>query len=334
MRVTDRGGREREVPLYSVEEVSAYVEERAREAGREALANRARQFRWCVCQNPVAAPREATFSMTHKDCGTTFAGLRSCDLRACPRCNGRRFADSVEDYEAKMRAGNVQQSQIRFLTLTVPNVRDLSAGLRKLQDDVKKLRRRPWFQQYARSGVVAYQWTKYGATWHVHAHLVLVGAYIPRALVMEAWTEIQGGDARDAGVDVRFWRGSPIQAFKEALGYVYPTKARRYAELQDYATVELDLKGRRLTQSWGDFYGVSRVRPPKCCPYCEQEGGAWQFQGTPTDVEWGAFIAALSSGDFSGSPVSLVPTNREHSSVARARRERSRRERESGAYAC
>lgn len=339
----DRGGRVHRMPWFSPAQVGRAVAARARRevqkelrSGRplprrrkrdkatgdlvegipkprfSPLVERALQYEHCVTLDLDEMPRDALQMMQHDTCGTVYVGPRSCDLRACERCNGRRFEKYLADVEAWIAGANVDPRYVRLLTLTVPSARNLREGVDDLLRDVKLLRRRPWFKNLTRGGVIALQWTKHGPDWHVHAHLVLVGTYIPREMIVNAWADIRG-IPRDGsvGVDIRAWRGKEWKdAFKEALGYVYPTKPRLYPKLEDFATVEVELRGKRLVSKFGVLYNVSAPREPRACSACLLTNSDWTHKGSATECEHAAFLATVRSDRFSGELGAMVPVNR------------------------
>ncbi|HUR68079.1 MAG TPA: protein rep, partial [Candidatus Thermoplasmatota archaeon] len=231
----DRGGRERTLPIWSSAQIGEAIAQRAlieiqrevqspaaarprrrRRPGRasvpdeelteddlhawkpaaQPLLERARIHEFCVGQDPTAAPPTALVRVHHDTCGSDFVTLRSCALRSCPKCNGERFAKTLEDIAAWMEGAKLGPRDVRLLTLTMRNAPNLAEGVDRIKENVKLLRRRPFFKRYVRGGVVAIQWTRYDTTsWHVHAHLVLVGVYLERDHVVNAWREICGDDA-------------------------------------------------------------------------------------------------------------------------------------------
>lgn len=264
-----------------------------------ALAERALNHVYCVAQRPDEAPASSLMLVHHETCETDFVVPKSCNLRACPKCNARRFAKACDDIEKWLAGANLSSRDVRFLTLTMKNVDDLREGVERMTKAVKLLRRRPWFKNLTRGGVVAIQWTKYGRDWHVHAHLVLVGVYLPRQMLVDAWAEImsEGELGEGSGVDIRAWKGDSIAAFKEALGYVYPTKSRLYPQLEDFATVEIQLRGKRLVQPFGKLHGIRNPREPRCCPRCSVTDAHWKTKGHPNEVDHAVFVHLHRSTD-------------------------------------
>lgn len=259
------------------------------------LLERALVHPWCVAQDPARAPGEALFTLHHETCESTFVGPRSCDIRACPKCNGRRFADELDGVDHLVSAAKVENWRCRMLTLTVRNFDDLREGVEAVQQGVKMLRRRKWFGELVRAGLVAIQHTKYGATWHVHAHLVLYARrFIPKKWIDDAWREIMGDElvGKQSGVDIRQWDGGGVQAFKEALGYVYPTKPRLAPDLRDYVEQEIALQGKRLIVKFGQFHGKGRPRLPRACSCCLVTDSHWKHAGAPLLEDLAAFVHA------------------------------------------
>lgn len=351
VRLEDRGGRVRTLPWWSPRQVAASIAERARqEISRELAApprdrakrrrkqgtskkteselteedfhtwrpeagpllDRARVHEHCVMQDPGEAPPWALVTLRHDTCDSTFIAPRSCGLRACPRCNGERFAETLQDIAAWLDGANVGPRSVRMLTLTMRNAPVLAAGVATIIKNVKLLRRRPFFKKVVQGGVVAIQWTKYGATWHVHAHVVMVGKYVARERVVEAWREICGDEelGRGSGVDVRLWKSAPEDAIKEAIGYVYPTKQRLYPTLDDFGEVEVTLKGRRLIQKFGILHKIAKPKHERACPCCEITDSAWKVLGPPGPEDHAAFLVTVKSDRHKGGRMVVVSKGR------------------------
>lgn len=328
--IVDRGDRKRWMPIYSASQIGAAVARAAvkkvqeeleappaekskprnkrNDAGElvpgpyrprfHALVGRARQHVHCIDQNPETAPRGATFATKHETCETDFVGIRSCDLRCCPHCNMRKMAKEIEKADFWFNAENVGGRSVRFLTITIPNRETVEEGVAELLRDVKTFRRRPYFKARTRAGVFAIEWTKYGDTWHVHAHMVLVGRYMSQEKLAEMWAEIRGiTPGKSIGIDIRQRNTKPIDSFKECLGYVYSTKQRLYPKLDDYAEVEISLRGRRLITKFGEFHRLAMPRTPKACAACEVTDGHWRHRGMPSECDHAAFIAATRAAE-------------------------------------
>ena len=189
----------------------------------------------------------------------------------CPLCAIRRGAKQVKAYLDKLDVIRTQNPELKpyMLTLTVKNGHDLEERFEHLTKSVKKLleRRRDaikgkWSSELekCRGGVFSYELTYSEHGWHPHVHMVVLqdendsidfDPYKPKESgLSKEWLTI----TRDSFiVDIRPITGDPVDGFIEVFKY-----ALKFSDLTPHQNLNayLTLKGRRLTGSFGAFWGV------------------------------------------------------------------------------
>lgn len=191
----------------------------------------------------------------------------------CPLCAIRRGAKQVKAYLDKLEHVTSQNSNLKpyMLTLTVKNGNDLGERFDHLTNSVKRLlkRRRKALEGKANSemlkalgGVYSYELTYSEKTgWHPHIHMVVLqdktnpiifNQYqAKQSQLSKEWLAITGDSFI---VDIRPIEGDPAEGFVEVFKY-----ALKFSDLtpEQNLSAYLTLKGKRLTGSFGAFWGVS-----------------------------------------------------------------------------
>ena len=226
--------------------------------------------------------------------GKTVAVPIGCNHRLCPLCNAAR----LEHYRGPMREILSAMENPTFLTLTVPNVVNLTKQ--------HFLQIRTWWKEFYRSNKsflrgglysIEVTYNREDKTWHVHLHILydslyrvggmkreqfnLLVAYLQFAWVritsakarkaykgneIERW--IQDRDAHSAG-DVWFsdyWRKVDIRRVKsenavyEVIKYI--SKTNRFLDLAEAVESYLRaVRNVRVIQTFGSFYNVKLEVP-------------------------------------------------------------------------
>jgi len=189
----------------------------------------------------------------------------------CPLCAIRRGAKQVQAYLEKLELLRNENPRLKpyMLTLTVKNGHDLSERFEHLTKSVKKLlvKRRDalrgkWTSQLSKAlgGVFSYELTLSEHGWHPHVHMVILcdqddpiqfsQAKAKDSDLSREWLAVTGDSFI---VDVRPIEGDPAEGFIEVFKY-----ALKFSDLspQENLTAYLTLKARRLTGSFGLFWGV------------------------------------------------------------------------------
>jgi len=189
----------------------------------------------------------------------------------CPLCAIRRGAKQVQAYLEKFELLRNENPRLKpyMLTLTVKNGFDLSERFEHLTKSVKKLlvKRRDslrgkWKSELSKAlgGVFSYELTLSEHGWHPHVHMVILcdendpilfnQAKAKQSELSKEWLAVTGDSFI---VDVRPIEGDPAEGFIEVFKY-----ALKFSDLspQENLAAYLTLKSRRLTGSFGLFWGV------------------------------------------------------------------------------
>lgn len=189
----------------------------------------------------------------------------------CPLCAIRRGAKQVKAYLEKLELLLVENPNLKpyMLTLTVKNGHDLSERFEHLTGSVRKLLKRRRDAKdgktttellKAAGGVFSYEFTHSDKGWHPHVHMVvLCDPSDPISFchknpklspLSKEWNLVTGDSFI---VDFRPITGDPADGFIEVFKY-----ALKFSDLspQENLAAFLTLKARRLTGSFGLFWGV------------------------------------------------------------------------------
>lgn len=189
----------------------------------------------------------------------------------CPLCAIRRGAKQVQAYLEKFQLLRNDNPRLKpyMLTLTVKNGHDLSERFEHLTKSVRKLLKRRRDAKdgkctsellKALGGVFSYELTLSKHGWHPHVHMVILcdqdnpiqfsQAKAKDSDLSREWLAVTGDSFI---VDVRPIDGDPAEGFIEVFKY-----ALKFSDLspQENLTAYLTLKARRLTGSFGLFWGV------------------------------------------------------------------------------
>lgn len=189
----------------------------------------------------------------------------------CPLCAIRRGAKQVQAYLEKFELLRNESPNLKpyLLTLTIKNGHDLAERFEHLTKSVKKLLKRRRDAKdgkgssellKALGGVFSYELTLSQHGWHPHVHMVILcdqddpiqfsQAKAKDSDLSREWLAVTGDSFI---VDVRPIDGDPAEGFIEVFKY-----ALKFSDLspQENLTAYLTLKARRLTGSFGLFWGV------------------------------------------------------------------------------
>jgi plasmid rolling circle replication initiator protein Rep len=189
----------------------------------------------------------------------------------CPLCAIRRGAKQVQAYLEKFELLRNDNPRLKpyMLTLTVKNGHDLAERFEHLTKSVRKLLKRRRDAKdgkgssellKALGGVFSYELTLSKHGWHPHVHMVILcdqdnpiefsQANAKNSKLSKEWHAVTGDSFI---VDVRPIQGDPAEGFIEVFKY-----ALKFSDLspQENLAAYLTLKARRLTGSFGLFWGV------------------------------------------------------------------------------
>ena len=130
------------------------------------------------------------FDCLKAGCEHSFMLGQHCKSRVCPDCSSykrRNWRDKYLPYLEK-----VNPSELRFITLTLRNQKDLHGGMGKIIRCFKKLRLKKMAECF-KGGLVGYEahHDKDGL-WNIHCHALYHGKYIDQVKLSETWKEIAG----------------------------------------------------------------------------------------------------------------------------------------------
>jgi hypothetical protein len=154
--------------------------------------------------------------------------------------------------------------QLKLVTLTQKNRGSLEGCVEDLREAWKKLRRRSPYKDIWKGGLYAVEAINKGRGWHVHLHVLVEGGYVFKRRLQDDWLELTG----DSWIaDIR--EVDAIHGLKYTLKYLKkaPTVSGHRTEYNEV------LKGTRLVQAWGSWYGEVRAKeedeePKLVCAVC------------------------------------------------------------------
>lgn len=213
------------------------------------------------------------------NCGYQHRVVLECGDRTCPHCRARGFWRLFRGYEESIKP----KQNLKSVTLTLKNVPDGRLGevVDRQREAFKKLRRREPYARIWVGGIYAIECVNKGRGWNVHMHLIVEGGFVPQARLADDWYKITGDSMV---VHIQHVR-NPKAVLWHALKYV--TKRPTLQTVRHEAEYNLVLKGRRMIQTWGSWWGeVLIVGPPVVvCPRCGSTKWISEFEIAHLGVE-------------------------------------------------
>jgi len=257
------------------------------EAGFSAMGGR-----FITCRQP-----ESELVFVCSDCSHVVIKPSSCNVRFCPRCNGRRF----RILEQKFGSGLSCIRAPAFLSLSYPNVSELEReALDYATRAFSKLRRSKCFRA-VRGGFYGLDATFNAAsqTYNVHVHVVIDTPFLNRNPIYARWLKItsdKGGKTRNVHIERAFYidRGSgrkvkwhprldshaKIKVLKACSNYLikHAVKAPDLPDASMLAQFLMACYHKRLLQGFGSMFDLPPVpRRPMICAECG--GSSFTFEG-------------------------------------------------------
>lgn len=202
-------------------------------------------------------------------CGYHFDIPTYCGNRLCPVCSKQKRIRARLRLTGLVR--NVKPAKgndIRFLTLTIPNVPDIEAGMLTIVRAFRRLRQRQVWKNHVLGGVFVLEATGRPNNWHCHIHALIEGTYFPVRTISRVWQAVSPGK-------VVWITRIPHKA---AIGYLtkYLTKPNLPSEVTD--EMGRALAGFRMFQPFGSWHGIKVTIPkrPYRCPTCGLTCWTWQ----------------------------------------------------------
>jgi len=235
---------------------------------------------------------EHTYDMECLQCGHVHAVTFHCKSRVCPSCKSVRQFEVIEAYkDALMGLG-----RLRFITLTIKNVADLEAGIRKIRSCFKKLRLYDKAKDMKKSKPLglslSYKFLIKGGLygiespigndglWNVHLHCLYTGSYIKQTKLADDWEKITG-DSRVVWIEeVNQSQRDVADSIWYVVKYACKQSDALLAsddKLSEYMCVLHDV---RLVQTFGILLGKKLDKPLFLCPACG--GCVWRVTEVAT----------------------------------------------------
>jgi hypothetical protein len=203
-----------------------------------------------------------TFGCKHCTAVHAYVALARCGDRTCTECRVKDFYRLYNAYAPQMT--QLGKHGLKLVTLTQKNRESLEGAVDDLREAWKKLRRRTPYNESWQGGLYAVEAVNKGRGWHVHLHVLVEGGYVSQGLLARDWQELTGDswivDIRE--VDALYGLKYTLKYLKKA-----PTIS---GHVDEYNEV---LKGTRLVQAWGSWYGEVQVKeeedtPKLVCAVC------------------------------------------------------------------
>jgi hypothetical protein len=219
-------------------------------------------------------------------CGCKFIRIpKRCNYIICPVCGRIRSAKFYKKFiglvKTKRIARSIYDIGLRFLTLTISNVKDVIEGINKLYHAFKKLRRRDYWKHRVLGGIGAIDMKKdKNGFWNIHIHALIFSRYLDMkshkktgkdSKLVQEWKRCTGGDSI---LDIK-----RVKSHEGSLYYILKYLAKGITDLsyeQKAQFFKLTFR-RRLLFTFGKkkdkiFYGVKIIKETtfykNCnCPY-------------------------------------------------------------------
>jgi len=185
-----------------------------------------------------------------------------CGDRFCPVCSGPRRARFKHRIESIVKLTKSKPGfRWRFITLTIPNSRDVAKALDTIYSSFRKLRSRQFWKSAVDGGICGAEVTSSATGFHVHLHILAFSRFIPQHQLAQQWKACSPGKI----VDIRL---IPVPA---VAGYLaqYITKT----ELPDDVRLQVSdaFRNRRLFTVFGTCHDlkIPREKHPFPCKHCQ-----------------------------------------------------------------
>lgn len=182
--------------------------------------------------DPLAACHQFQVFRICQGCHQVHAAPNHCDRFYCPMCTGRLAWHRRRRIEWWAK----QISEAKHLVLTIRNTNTITkTHVNKFKQSLSRLRRTK-LMSLVRGGLQSLEVTNEGHGWHLHAHLLLDGPYLPGPDISRAWARqvkqdfaiVKIKDCRDQaylgevtkyavkGSELAGWKNYEIESFIDA----------------------------------------------------------------------------------------------------------------------
>jgi len=205
-------------------------------------------------------------------CGKMKRVPERCRDRFCSVCSGsarrracRRIYALCEAAVARNRA------RIRFLTLTLRSTDDPSAQRSQLVSSFRRLRNSAFWKGRVSGGVWVLEVTHSPAGWHLHAHILLQGEFIPQHWLSQEWKKITNASV----VDIRI-----LPNTRAAAAYVCKYVSQTSIPENQRQLLAGCYAGYRFFQPFGEWSGIKITLPiyEGRCENCGYSGWVVLFE--------------------------------------------------------
>jgi len=193
---------------------------------------------------------------------------KRCGYRICPHCGKIRsymyFKQFIGFLKTKKLIRYMQGKGLRFLTLTIKNVKNLSKGIDKFYDSFTKFKRRKYFKDNIFGGLGTLDIKKGNdGLWNLHGHFIINSKYLD----MKSHKKT-GKDSKLVSEWNHCTKGSGIlylekvKGYEGSLGYVLKYLVKGILDLspKEKAIFFKKTYKRRLLFTFGEFYGIKRPK--------------------------------------------------------------------------
>lgn len=257
----------------------------------ESVRKRIKAFEACaegkVCVHRFACP---TCGQMHDSPPLT------CNQRTCPACvpklraqNIAKVLELLERVDDRRQKAGERTPRWRFLTLTMRSMPDFLPMRRFMAKAFGKLIRHRFWTKNVRAAVVCWETTHTAAGWHVHVH-ALIDAFLPRDVVVRAWSKVTDGLGQDVGVHISEPKGGRKSIARELAKYIAKDLGGAGAE----ATTAWGVAGTphrlaeflngsfrwRTLRTYGDCYAVSDSAKDGGSLQCDECGVGFEYLAT------------------------------------------------------
>lgn len=191
-------------------------------------------------------------------CGSPHYAPHRCKRRYCPECAVKLAATKAAAMARAIRNAAIDKShRWRLITLTQPPVILASDGIKAIVQGMRRWRRLKGIRRL----VVGGYWTIEAVPsrsrpgwWHVHAHLLAVGSYLPKRILDATWAAAMPGAQI---TDIRIAKTPEIAA-----GYITKYMSKDFtaaAGALEIAAMLAELPPHvRLLGAWGILFAAYR----------------------------------------------------------------------------
>ena len=186
--------------IHSGEKISSALEEWAQRLENNENTEKAKRisrlsFRVKNCFDFSVGMQDGRNLATSATGAAYFRSVERCNSRFCPRCARKAGRKSLERIFKRCSIDpETDATPLRFLTLTMPgeNGASLKSRYDRIRKALKKLYRSKLWENRVNGSIGKIEVTKNGENWHVHAHFLLKGNFMPNDELRIQWAKALG----------------------------------------------------------------------------------------------------------------------------------------------